>query len=139
MNPILRNILAVVAGIIVGNVVNMGIVIFSGEVVSLPEGVTLENVLDNIHLFQPKHFVMPWLAHAVGTFAGAFVAAKLAATHKMKFALGIGAWFLFSGSLNLYLMKGTPLWFTIVDLVGAYLPMGWLGGTLGARGEKDKF
>jgi hypothetical protein len=78
---------------------------------------------------EPKHFLLPFLAHALGTFAGAFLTATLAATHKMKFALGIGAWFLLGGILNI-MMLPSPVWFTLVDLAGAYFPMAYLAGLL---------
>lgn len=39
----------------------------------------------------------PFLPHALGTLIGAFVAAKLAANHHMKFAMGIGVSFLIGG------------------------------------------
>lgn len=68
MNPILRNILAVIAGMIVGGMVNMGIVMISGSIIAPPDGVDPENLGSlkaNIHLFQPKHFMFPFLAHAL--------------------------------------------------------------------------
>ncbi|MEZ4979370.1 MAG: hypothetical protein R2772_08730 [Chitinophagales bacterium] len=37
MNPILRNILAVVAGIVVGSAINMGIIMISGSLIPPPE------------------------------------------------------------------------------------------------------
>ena len=39
MNPIIRNILAVIAGFVVGGTVNMGLIMLSGSVIALPEGV----------------------------------------------------------------------------------------------------
>lgn len=136
MNPILKNVLAVVTGIIVGMVVNMGIIQLSGSIIPLPEGIDPSNadsLKENIHLLQAKHFIMPFLAHALGTLAGAYTVARLAATHHMKFALGIGAFFLLGG-LAAIQMIGGPLWFNILDIVGAYIPMGWLGGRL-AQGK----
>lgn len=132
MNPILKNILAVIAGIIFGSVVNMGIIMISGSIIPPPDGAdvtTMEGLKASMHLFQPKHFIFPFLAHALGTFAGAYLAALIAATHKMKFALGIGAFFLLGGIANTFLLP-SPTWFTVLDLVGAYIPMGYLGGKL---------
>ncbi len=97
MNPILRNILAVLAGLIIGNLVNMGLILTSGSVIAPPEGAdvsTMEGLAASMHLFQPKHFLMPFLAHAPGTLAGAFVAAKIAVSNKMKPAFVIGFFFL---------------------------------------------
>ncbi len=132
MKPIVRNILAPVAGIIVGSVVNMGIVTISGSVIPPPEGAdvtTMEGLKESLHLFQPRHFIMPFLAHAIGTLAGASLAALIAATHKMTFALAIGIFFLIGGIANTFMLP-SPTWFTIVDLVGAYIPMGYLAGAL---------
>ena len=135
MNPIIKNILAVVAGVILGSVVNMGIVMISGSIIPPPEGAdvtTMEGLKASLHLFQPKHFILPFLAHAVGTFAGALVAALIAANHKMKFALGIGVFFLAGGIANTFMLP-SPIGFTILDLVGAYIPMAFLAGKLAVK------
>ena len=132
MNPIIKNILAVVTGIIVGGAVNMGIIMISGSIIPPPEGVdntTMGGLKAGLHLFQPRHFIFPFLAHAMGTFVGALLAAIIAATYKMKFALSIGVFFLAGGIGNIIMLL-SPLWFAIVDLVGAYLPMGFLAGKL---------
>jgi hypothetical protein len=135
MNPILRNILAAIAGAVIGSVVNMGIIMVSSSIIPPPEGAdltTVEGLKASMHLMQPKHFIFPFLAHALGTLAGAYVAAKLAVTHKMKFAIGIGVLFLAGGIANVFMLP-SPAWFTILDLVGAYLPMGYLGGKLAMK------
>ncbi len=132
MNPIIKNILAVIAGVIVGSAVNMGIIMISSSIIPPPEGVdntTVEGLKAGMHLFQPKHFLFPFLAHALGTFVGALIAALIAANRKMLFALIIGGFFLAGGIANI-LMLPSPLWFTILDLVGAYIPMGYLAGKI---------
>ncbi len=137
MNPIIKNILAVIAGCVAGSAVNMAIIMVSGSIIPPPEGAdvtTMEGLKASLHLFQPKHFIMPFLAHALGTFAGAFLAALVAANHKMKFALGIGIFFLAGGIANTFLLP-SPTWFTIVDLLGAYIPMGYFGGKLVSKNK----
>lgn len=132
MNPIVRNVLAVIAGIILGSAVNMGIVRISGSVIPPPEGAdvtTMEGLKESLHLFQPRHFIMPFLAHAIGTFAGAFLGGRIASNNRMKFALGIGVFFLAGGIINTFMLP-SPAWFTVLDLILAYLPMAWLGGKL---------
>ena len=132
MNPILKNVLAVIAGFVAGSIVNMGIVMLSGSVIPPPEGgdiTTMEGLKATMHLFEPKHFIFPFLAHAVGTLVGAFIAAKLAATSNMTMALIIGVFFFIGGSINVSMLGG-PLWFTILDLAMAYIPMAYLGGKL---------
>ena len=89
-----------------------------------------------MHLFGPQNFIMPFLAHALGTLAGAFLAALLAGSRKMMLALLVGVFFLIGGIMNVFMLP-SPVWFTIVDLGLAYIPMGWLGGRLaGAAGVK---
>jgi hypothetical protein len=132
MNPIIRNILAVIAGLVVGSMVNMGIIAISSSIIPPPEGAdvtTMDGLKASLHLFQPRHFIFPFLAHALGTLVGAIIAGMIAATHKMKFALSIGLIFMIGGIINVVMLP-SPLWFTIVDLAGAYIPMGWLGGKI---------
>jgi len=129
MNPILRNILAVFAGIVLGSVVNMGIITISGSIIPPPDGAdvtTMEGLKEAMHLFQPKHFIMPFLAHALGTLFGAFLAALIAASHKRIFALIIGGLFLTGGIINAFMLPA-PTWFIVLDLVVAYLPMACIG------------
>lgn len=132
MNPIIKNILAIISGLILGSAVNMGIIMISGSIIPPPEGAdvtTMEGLKASMHLFQPKHFILPFLAHALGTFAGAFLAGLLAVNHKMKFALGIGVFFLLGGIANTFMLP-SPTWFTILDLAGAYIPAGYFAGKL---------
>jgi len=132
MNSMLKNSLAVVAGIIIGMIVNMGIIMISGSIIPIPEGVdntTTEGLKAGMHLFKAKHFIMPFLAHALGTFTGAFVAAKLVTNHKMKFAIAIGVFFLLGGISSVFMLP-SPTWFTVLDLGLAYIPMGLLAGKL---------
>jgi len=135
MNTTIKNIIAVIAGLIIGSVVNMGIIMISGSIISPPEGAdvtTMEGLKESIHLFQPRHFILPFLAHALGTLAGAFFAGLIAANYKMKFALAIGVFFLIGGIVNAFILPA-PTWFIVVDLIGAYIPMAWLGGKLAIK------
>lgn len=130
---ILRNILAVIVGVVVGSIVNGAIIGISGSIIPRPAAdvTTMEGLRATIHLFEPKHFIMPFLAHSLGAFVGALVAALIAATHKFKFAMGIGAFFLLGGIVAV-MMIPCAMWFNVVDLVFAYLPMGFIAGKLAA-------
>ena len=140
MPPILRNILAVVAGLLIGSVLNMAIITVGPMIIPPPDGVDMSDMgrfAENLRLLKPANFLAPWLAHALGTLVGAFVAARIAASYKIEFALGIGVIFLLGG-IAMVAMFGGPLWFSVVDLIGAYLPMGYLGGILaGAKKRKS--
>jgi len=133
MKNILINVLAILLGIVVGGMVNMGLVIIGPEIIPPPAGAdvtTMEGLKASMHLFEPKHFVMPFLAHALGTLSGAFIAALIARSQKMLFAMAIGGFFLIGGIANV-LMLPSPIWFNITDLVLAYLPMAYLGAKWG--------
>ena len=132
MNSILKNTLAIVTGLIFGSIVNMGIITISVSIIPPPNGAdltTTEGLKATMHLFEPKHFIFPLLAHAIGTFAGALVAAIIAANHKIKFALAIGVFFLAGGIASVFMLP-SPTWYTVVDLIGAYIPMAYIAGKL---------
>jgi len=135
MKPILRNIIAVLAGIVIGSAVNMFIITISGSIIPPPAGAditTQEGLEASIHLFEPRHFIMPFLAHALGTLMGAFVAALIALNHPFKFAMGIGIFFLVGGIAASFMIPA-PAWFIIVDLVLAYIPMAYFGWLLATK------
>ncbi len=126
---IFRNILAVIFGALIGGIVNMAIITISGEVVALPEGINPEDMnslKENIHLFRPINYLMPFLAHAFGTLVGAVVAGMIAVSHKRYFSLAVGVLFLMGG-IMMAMELDAPLWFDILDIGGAYIPMGYLG------------
>ncbi len=128
----LRNLLAVVAGVVAGGLVNMGLVMLGPVLVPPPAGVdmtTAEGLQAGMPLLQPRHFLFPFLAHALGTLAGALVAARLAVSRAHVMALVVGAVFL-AGGIMAATMIPAPVWFVALDLVVAYLPMAWLGARL---------
>ena len=136
MNPIIKNVGAVVLGVIVGGFVNMGIIMLSGSIIPLPEGLdqtNMDSYNNSIHLLSNKHYIMPFLAHAIGTLIGAFLAAKIAATNKMLFAIVIGVFFLAGGIMASYMLSNSPNWFKAFDIILAYIPMAWIGGKLGMK------
>ncbi len=126
MNPILRNILAVIAGIIVELFINGTLVSVGGHFLPIPEGVDpndIESIKANIHLYSTKHFIAPFLAHAIGTLVGAFVACKIAVSSHKMLALVV-AGFHFLGGLGMSFLLGfEPLSLTLIDLIFAYFPM----------------
>lgn len=135
MKTALRIILALLAGLILGSLVNMGLIQWGGRLVPPPAGAdvtTMEGLKASIHLFQPKHFLFPFLAHALGTLAGAFFAAWLAPSRRMVLALIVGGLFFVGGVISCIAIPA-PRWFMAVDLVFAYFPMAWLGCKLSPK------
>ena len=135
MLKLLRNLAALLSGLVAGSMVNMLLVSISPALIPPPAGVDVTNAESlslGIDLFEPKHFIMPFLAHALGTLVGALVAYLIAASYKNRFAYAIGVFFL-CGGIAASLMIPAPLWFITLDLVVAYLPMAWLAILFGQR------
>ncbi len=135
--PIVRLLLAVILGLVLGSVVNMAIITMSGQVIPPPPGAdmtTPEGVRAALPQLEPRHFLFPFLAHALGTLAGAFVAARVASHYRRTAALTVGALF-FVGGIVAARMIPAPAWFIAVDLIGAYFPCAWLGYLL-AHGRR---
>jgi hypothetical protein len=104
-------------------------------VIAPPAGVDMtsaEGLARTMHLFEPRHFLTPFLAHALGTLVGALLAFLVAASHKARFAWAIGVFFL-CGGVMASIMIPAPAWFIAVDLLLAYLPMAWLAIWIGRR------
>ena len=132
MNAFLRNGLAIIVGIGIGAIVNFGIILISGSIIPPPEGVNtsdIESIKNAMSLYEPIHFLFPFLAHAIGTFVGSLTAAKIAVSAHTKVALVVGVIFLYGG-FSMVMQLPSPLWFNLLDLIVAYIPMAWLGAVV---------
>lgn len=124
-----RNILAVIAGIIAGSVVNGLLVSVSGLVIPPPAGAdmtTIDGINAAISSMGPANFIFPFVAHAAGSLVGALVASLIAASHRLAISIGIGSLFFLGGAYMVYAIAA-PFWFEALDLIVAYIPMAWLG------------
>ena len=133
---ILRNILAVIIGFIVGGIVNMGILSVGHAVMPPPagfDGSSMEGVATTIHLLQPIDFIPVFLAHALGAFAGVLLAMFIAASGQKAIAIILGVLFL-AGGLAANVIIPAPTWYRVVDLVFAYIPMALLAWKLSRKG-----
>ncbi len=138
MNPTIRNIIAFIVALAIGMTVNMAIITISPQIIPPPVGADLttpEGLKAAMPLMEARHFLMPFLAHALGAFVGAFIVALLAASHKMKLAITIGIINLIGG-ITMVFMLPSPVWFTVIDLTLAYLPVAWIAGKLGVNLSK---
>ena len=135
MSPTVRNILIIVGGFIIGNIVNMSIILISDYLIPWPGAIdpaNMDSLKENLHLLEPKHFIFPFLAHALGTLVAAYVATKYVTSKSIWIGIGMGLVFLGFGYYATTIIPA-PQWFNITDLLLAYLPMGWLGWKLGAE------
>lgn len=134
MSATVRNVLAVIAGLIVGIVANMVLITVGPMVIPPPEGLDMTDAASlaaGAHLLEPRHFLFPWLAHAADAFVGALVAIKLAASHHARLAWIVGGFAMLGGILAAFMIPA-PAWFLVADLGLAYLPMAWLAIRLAA-------
>jgi hypothetical protein len=135
MMTILRNILALVVGVVVGSGVNMSLIVLGPTVIAPPAGIDLTDARSlsaNMHLLEARHFVFPFLAHALGTLAGSLAAFLIAGSRGLALAITVGAVFL-AGGVAAAFMIPAPAWFIALDLALAYLPMAWIGAIIGRR------
>ena len=132
MHHIFRNIAAFLVGLVVGGILNGLTIKYLSPMIGLPAGVDpndLESMQANIHLYEVKHFVAPFVAHCIGSLAGAFVCTKIAGKYHLGLSLGIALIFLFGGITMVVLLKA-PMWYNATDLILAYFPMAYLGWVL---------
>ncbi len=135
MRAFLRGLLAVVLGLIAGSAVNMGLILLGGQLVPPPAGAdtsTTEGLQAAMPLFEARHFLFPFLAHALGTFAGALLATWVAGRISKAPALLVGLLFLAGGIASCFMLPA-PRWFEVLDVLLAYLPFAWLGYVLVRR------
>lgn len=128
MKSVMRRGLALVLGLFAGSGVNMGLITLGNSIIPLPAGAdtsTTEGLRQAITMFGPEHYVFPWLGHAVGTFIGVLIAVLIQRSNSMIIPIIITSAFLIGG-IMMVMQIPSPLWFDLVDLCGAYLPMGYL-------------
>lgn len=135
MKNTIRNILALPVGIFIGGFFNMLLVTLGPNLIAPPEDsdlTTMEGLTEAMKHMEFKHFVFPFLGHALGTFVGAFLTAKIAFNNQFAQSIIVGALFFIGGSMMVYQLP-SPLWFNVSDLALAYFPMAYLGYKIAHR------
>jgi hypothetical protein len=128
MHPLLRTLLIIIAAVLSGSAVNMGLVLLGPILVPPPAGVDMNDMdafAAAVDQMGPLNFLFPFLAHALGTLTACFVCARFAAIKRRTLTYALGVFFL-CGGIAAATMIPAPLWFVAVDLLFAYLPMAWL-------------
>jgi hypothetical protein len=133
LRTVLLDLAVFVLAVVVGAAVNGAVVTLGAGLVPLPEGLppganmnTPEGIRAAVPHLAPLHFLFPWLAHAIGTLAGAIIAARWTSERMRTIAAyAIGLLF-FSGGRWMATQIPDPIWFVVLDLSLAYLPMAWL-------------
>jgi|GEM_PF-289570 len=132
MAPKIQNTLAVIGGLIIGGAVNALIIKFGSPLIPVPEGVNPEDIASisaHANEYGAKHFVIPFLAHALGTLVAAIIVCKAAATHKSLLSGLVSGFFLVGGAMMAFLLPA--FWkYSIIDVLLAYVPMALIAGSL---------
>jgi hypothetical protein len=127
----LRNVLAVVAGMIVGSALNMGLIQLNMRVLfPMPAGMDMNDAAQfNAFVagLPTLAFLVVVLAHLGQSFVGGWVAARLGASHPMRLAMIIGLLSLAGGIMAMMMIRG-PDWM-LVELP-LYLVVAWLAGRI---------
>jgi len=127
-----RKILAIIGGVIFAGLAVFAVQKLGHQVYPLPENLDMKN-MEAMKAYVatlpmgPLLFVL--LSYIVGSFAGGWLAAKIARTSQMHVPLTVGGVQLFFGIINL-LMIPHPMWFAIASVI-VFLPAAYLGGKLG--------
>lgn len=129
-----RNIGAVIAGLIAGMAVNMAIIMLNSYVLyPMPEGTEFsdtEAMAAYIETLPVPALLVAMLAHLGQAFVGGWVAARLALTKPMALAMTIGVLSLAGGIYNLAQLP-TPAWFMIE--LPLYLVAAWMAGSMACK------
>ena len=125
MKQTLKNIAIVILGIIVGMIVNIGLIILGGTILPPSENFEPMNAMN----WDFKYFIFPFLAHSIGTLSGALIVSKLSNKSSIILPLIVGLYFLMGGIYMITILPA-PMWFVLLDVILGYIPMALLGWKL---------
>ncbi len=126
----IRNILAVVIGLVVGMAFNMGLVVLNTAFYPMPEGVSFEEPVGLEAYFEGlplTAFLLVLVAHLGQSFFGALVAATISRNAALRVAMIVGVLSLVGGVLNMLVMPlPTWMWLEFPLYLAVAYGAGWL-------------
>ena len=125
MKQTLKNIAIVILGIIVGMIVNIGLIILGGTIFPPSENFEPMNAMN----WDFKYFIFPFLAHSIGTLLGALIVSKVSNKSSIILPVIVGLYFLLGGIYMITILPA-PTWFVLLDVILGYIPMALLGWKL---------
>jgi hypothetical protein len=129
-----RSILGIVLGIVLAVVAIFGIQAVAMIVYPMPEGTDMNNpesLKAALAAMPAGAFVLLLVGYAVGTLAGAWLAATIARRAPVVHGLIIGVFFLLGNLINVSRLPH-PVWYVVVSIV-MFLPLAFVGARLAAR------
>lgn len=127
---ILKRTIVIFISLFSGAMLNGAIINISSKVIAPPKGFdlnTAEGLQAAMPHMGPEHFLFPFLAHALGTLISALLITRFLKSQQFVFAMMAGILFMLGGISMVIMLPATPIWFILVDLIGAYIPMAYLG------------
>ena len=125
----LRNLFAVMLGLAVGMAVNLALIELNSQVLfPMPPGTDMSNPEQfNAYVAGLPHtaFIVVLLAHLGQSYVGAWIAARVGASHRMKLAVAVGIVSLIGGVMAMFMIDG-PGWLAIE--LPLYLVLAWVAG-----------
>lgn len=138
MHPIARNVLAVIAGLIVAFALVAGIEALGHIVYPVPAGLDFskpEKVQEYVQGLPLGALLFVLAAWIVATFVGGLIAALIARTRPLLFSGIIGAFVLAATVANL-LMISHPTWFAVAGITGIVLAVLTASKFISARSKQ---
>ncbi len=130
----LRNLGAVIAGIVVGGSLNMAIIMLNLIFFPMPEGLSMqdrEGFSAWAATLPDSAFILPMVAHLAQAFGGGWLAARLGTLfgvlHTRALAMCIGVLSLAGGIANALSLE-IPTWMWLE--MPFYLVLAWVAGTI---------
>ena len=132
MPPILKSVLAVLGGVIVGFIVIFVVQNISSAMYSLPDGVGIDDrdaLARAMSALPLGAFLLVLLSYAMGSFIGGWTAARHAPASPVAHAIAVGGLLTIAGLMNLMAFRH-PTWFIVLN-VPEFVFFAWLGGLAG--------
>jgi hypothetical protein len=127
---ILKRTFIIFIALFSGAMLNGAIINISSKFIAPPKGFdlnTAEGLQAAMPHMGPEHFLFPFLAHALGTLLSAVMITRFLKSQQFVFSMMAGFLFLLGGISMVFMLPETPIWFVLVDLIAAYIPMAYLG------------
>lgn len=133
---ILKKSLVIFISLFAGALLNGALITVSNQIIPPPIGFDLTTA-EGLQAAMPhmglKHFLFPFLAHALGTLLSALLITRFLKSQQFVFSMMAGIFFLLGGVSMVITLPETPIWFILVDLIGAYIPMSYFGNKIARR------
>jgi hypothetical protein len=133
---ILKRTLVIFISLFVGAMLNGAMINVSNQIIPPPVGfdlTTVEGLQAAMPHMGPEHFLFPFLAHALGTLLSALLITRFLKSQQFVFSMMAGMLFLLGGVSMVIMLPETPIWFVLVDLIVAYIPMAYLGNRMARK------